>query len=151
MVLYIEQTDLQSGARAREWIPFGVELLCCTFRLQSWTHKSHCDIHFIDLVLRYLPFYSSTQCKTHLSQLLSPSPILRQDEERALLGVNFHHVPINLSFHPLLIYGGTCLHNDNAVSTSHLWRSYVEVERSTCVYLRVSQGGMWGMWQWHLL
>lgn len=50
---------------------------CCTFRLQSWTHKSHCDIHFIDLVLQYLPFYSGTLCKTHFLQLLSPSLLLR--------------------------------------------------------------------------
>lgn len=138
-VLYIEQTGLQW----REWkrIPFGVELHCCTFRLQPWTHKSLCDIHFIDLVLQYLPFHSSTLYKIHLFQYLSPILYIVtykafSEDESVLWGVNSHHFPYK-SFRLLavFIYRSPCLHNDNAVSISEgiIWRwNVLLVFFSTC-------------------
>lgn len=71
MVFYIEQSGLHSGGNERVnavwcWTPL------LYLRLESWTHKSHCDSHFTDLVLQYLQFYSRTLCKLHLFQYSLP-------------------------------------------------------------------------------
>lgn len=64
--------------------------------------RSHCDIYFIDLVLQYLPFFSSTLYKTHVSPVIfsitDPATYgaFSEDDESAFLGVNFYF-PINLS------------------------------------------------------